>query len=102
MLSATTKRTILSAFTLLFLLAVFLTAVPKANASTDVSDIPGISGCTAEEASEILDHSSLYIFYEKLISIDDLLSEKSENAVAITEQNGHELPREIVSGLNHS
>ena len=75
MLSATTKRTILSAFTLLFLLAVFLTAVPKANASTDVSDIPDISGCTAEEAAQVLDSSSFGTLLEKFVSIDSLPSD---------------------------
>lgn len=51
MFSATTKRTIPMTFALLFLTLVLFSAVPKANASANISDVPNLSGYTAEEAA---------------------------------------------------
>lgn len=75
MFSATTKRTISLTVALLFLVLVLFIAVPKADASTITPDVPNLSGCTAEEAAQVLENSPFDALREKFVSINNLPSD---------------------------
>lgn len=75
MFSATTKRTIPMTFALLFPTLVLFIAVPKANASANISDVPNLSGYTAEEAAQVLESSPFDALREKFVSADNLPSD---------------------------
>lgn len=75
MFSATTKCTISLTFAPLFLTLVLFSAVPKANASANISDVPNLSGYTAEEAAQVLSASPFDALREKFVSADNLPSD---------------------------